>query len=145
MLSRIKQLLLLTETHLNSPSATVLQQSALRIILTSGLLLVLSIVLHSSWQAYQAGAWYTIAITTSFYTILLLALYFSHKYLAVSRVILLFTVFGAGLCMLFFIDNFELSKLGVIFVYTAPLIALLFFNRTVTLLVMAINVLPFLL
>jgi diguanylate cyclase (GGDEF)-like protein len=144
MLSRIKQLLLLTETHLNSPSATVLQQSALRIILTSGLLLVLTIVLHSSWQAYQAGAWYTIAITTSFYAILLLALYFSTHHLAISRVILLFTVFSAGLCMLFFIDNFELSKLGVIFVYTAPLIALLFFNRTVTLLVMAINVLPFL-
>jgi len=144
MLSRIKKLLLLTETHLNSPSVTVLQQSALRIILTSGLLLVLAIVLHSSWQAYQIGAWYTIAITTSFYAILLLALYFSSHQLGISRVILLFTVFSAGLCMLLFIDDFELSKLGTIFVYTAPLIALLFFNSTVTLLVMAINVLPFL-
>lgn len=144
MLSRIKELLLLTEAHLNSPSVTVLRQSALRIILTSGLLLVLAIVLHSSWQAYQIGAWYIIAITTTFYAILLLALYFSNRQLGISRVILLLTVFSAGLCMLFFIDNFELSKLGVIFVYTAPLIALLFFNRTVTLLAMAINVLPFL-
>ena len=40
MLSRIKQLLLLTETDLNSSSVTLLQQSVLRIILSSGLLLV---------------------------------------------------------------------------------------------------------
>ncbi|MFT7195578.1 MAG: hypothetical protein ACI8U1_003241, partial [Rheinheimera aquimaris] len=136
MLSRIKQLLLLTETDLNSSSVTLLQQSVLRIILSSGLLLVLGIVLHSSWQAYQINAWYIITITSAFYIALLLALYYSSRLLSVSKTLLLVIIFGAGLCMLFFIDNFELSKLGLLFVYTAPLIALLFFNARVTLAVM---------
>lgn len=144
MLSRIKQLLFLTEPDLNSTSVTLLQQSTLRIILTSGLLLVLGIALHSSWQAYQLGAWYIIAITSVFYLVLLLALYFSAQSLALSKLLLLTTVFCAGLCMLLFIDNLELSKLGVIFVYIAPLIALLFFSARITLVVMLLNVLPYL-
>lgn len=144
MLSRIKQLVLLSETDLNSTSVHVLQQSLLRIILTSGLILVLTIVIHSSWQAYQVDAWYIIGITCSFYLVLLLALYFSSKLLTLSKSLLLLTVFGAGLCMLLFIDNFELSKLGVIFVYTAPVIAMLFFSRTMTIVVMALNVIPYL-
>ncbi|WP_019676789.1 EAL domain-containing protein [Arsukibacterium perlucidum] len=144
MLSRIKQLLLLTEDDLGSTSVNHLQQSTLRIILSSGLLLVLSIAVHSSWQAYQAEAWYIIGITSGFYLTLLLALYFSAKSLALSKILLLFTVFGAGLCMLLFIDNFELSKLGVIFVYTAPVIAMLFFSRTMTIIVMLLNIIPYL-
>jgi len=144
MFSRIKQLLLLTESDLNSPSVTILQQSALRIILSSGLLLVLGIVLHSSWQAFQQGAWYIIVITFGFYLLLAAAFYLSTRQLGISRVIMLFAVFGAGLCMQLFIDDFELSKLGAIFVYVAPLIALLFFNRAVTFWVMAANFIPFL-
>lgn len=144
MLSRIKQLLFLTESDLNSTSVPRLQQSTLRIILTSGLLLVLTIALHSSWQAYQLGAWYIIGITSGFYLVLLLALYFSAQSLALSKLLVLFTVFAAGLCMLLFIDSFELSKLGVIFVYTAPVITLLFFSARATLAVMLLNFLPYL-
>ncbi|HEX5792673.1 MAG TPA: hypothetical protein VFY01_05320, partial [Rheinheimera sp.] len=144
MLSRIKQLLLLTETDLNSSSVTLLQQSILRIILCSGLLLVLGIALHSSWQAYQISAWYIIAITSVFYIALLLALYCSTRLLPLSKALLLLIIFCAGLCMLFFIDNFELSKLGLLFVYTAPLIALLFFNPRITIAVMLLNFIPYL-
>ena len=144
MLSRIKQLLLLTEDDLGSTSVNHLQQSTLRIILSSGLLLVLIIAVHSSWQAYLADAWYIIGITSGFYISLLLALYFSAKSLALSKTLLLLCVFGAGLCMLLFIDNFELSKLGVIFVYTAPVIAMLFFSRTMTITVMLLNIIPYL-
>ena len=144
MLSRIKQLLLLTEDDLGSTSVNHLQQSTLRIILSSGLLLVLIIAVHSSWQAYLADAWYIIGITSGFYISLLLALYFSAKSLALSKTLLLLCVFGAGLCMLLFIENFELSKLGVIFVYTAPVIAMLFFSRTMTIIVMLLNIIPYL-
>ncbi|KKO45325.1 hypothetical protein WG68_11415 [Arsukibacterium ikkense] len=144
MLNRIKQLLLLTESDLSSTSVQKLQQSTLRIILSSGLLLVLAIAVHSSWQAYQANASYIIAITSGFYLVLLLALYFSAKSLLLSKTLLLFTVFSAGLCMLLFIDNFELSKLGVIFVYIAPVIAMLFFSRSMTLVVMLLNFIPYL-
>ncbi|GAB2922990.1 EAL domain-containing protein [Rheinheimera gaetbuli] len=143
MLSRIKRLLLLTEPDLNSASVEHLQQSTLRIILSAGLLLVLVIVLHSSWQAYQVKAWYIIGITVSFYTVLLLALYFSSKLLQFSKTLLLITVFAAGFCMLLFIDDFELSKLGVIFVYTAPIIAMLFFSRNMTIAVMLLNFIPY--
>lgn len=144
MLSRIKQLLLLTEADLNSNSVTLLQQSVLRIILYSGVLLVLGIVLHSSWQAYQLNAWVVIIITGSFYLTLLLAIYLSSRKLQLSKAILLLIIFGAGLCMTSFIDNAELAKVGLLFVYTAPLIALLCFSTRITITVMVLNVIPFL-
>lgn len=144
MLNRIKTWLLLTENDLSSSSVNHLQHSTLRIMLSAGLLLVLAIVLHSSWQAYQANAGYIIGITLGFYLVLLSTLYFSARFLRLSKVVFLLTVFAAGLCMLLFIDDFELSKLGVIFVYTAPIVAMLFFSRSVTLFVMALNTIPYL-
>ena len=143
MLSHIKQLLLLTEKDLNSASVPLLQQSVLRIILCSGLLMVLGIAIHSSWQAYHMNAWYIIAITAVFYLVLLTALYFSTRLLMLGKALMLTSIFAASFCMMFFIDDFELSKLGIIFVYTAPLIALLFFNSKATVLVMLLNFIPF--
>lgn len=145
MLNRIKRLLLLTEDDLNSPSVPRLRQSALRIILTSGMLLVLGIILHSSWRAYQLGFTHVIVITISFYCAVLLALLLSARFQLLSSIILLFTVFAAGSCILFFVPEAELAKLGIFFVYTAPLISLMFFPRWVTFGVITLNFIPFLL
>lgn len=145
MLNRIKRLLLLTEDDLNSPSVPRLRQSALRIILTSGMLLVLAIILHSSWRAYQLGFTHVIIITVSFYCSVLLALLLSARFQLLSSIILLLAVFAAGFCILFFVQERDLAKLGAFFVYTTPLISLMFFPRWVTFSLIALNFIPFLL
>lgn len=145
MLDRIKRLLLLTEDDLNSPSVPLLRQSALRIILTSGMLLVLAIILHSSWRAYQLGFTHVIIITLSFSCLVLLALILSVRFQVLSSVILLLTVFAAGFCILFFVQERDLARLGAFFVYTTPLISLMFFPRWVTFSVIGLNFIPFLL
>ena len=138
-----RQFLRLTKQDLASAEPALWQQSVLRIILLSGLALVLVIVLHSSWQAWQQGSYHIIAITCSFYISLLAALYLSRHHTKAGAVALLGVVIGAGLCMSLFIDDFSLAKLGVIFVYTLPMISLMFFGLRAAVFFMLLNLVPF--
>lgn len=138
-----RYLRLRTEDLDKSDSAT-LQQSILRIMVLSGLCLVAIIALHSSWQAWKIGAYHVIAITLSFYTALLSLLFISRHYVKKSAAIFLLLVTLAGLCILLLVDNFELGKLGIIFVYTLPMISLMFFGFRTALVFMALNFIPFL-
>lgn len=143
MLRRIKQIFLLTEADLNNNSVWVVRQSALRIILLSAMLLTLLIVVHSSWQAYQERAYHIIWLTSSFYVAILVTLALASRYLALGSWLLLLLIFAAGSCILLFTQEFELAKLGVLLVYTAPLISLIFFSQRVTFAIIAINFVPF--
>jgi EAL domain-containing protein (putative c-di-GMP-specific phosphodiesterase class I)/GGDEF domain-containing protein len=127
----------------STPCHHVWQQSALRIIISSGLLLVLTIAIHSSWQAWQQQAYHIIGITFSFYVALVAILWQSRRALHAAAVALLVIVVAGGTCMVLLIDDFALAKLGVIFVYTLPTIALLFFRVQVALALMLLNALPF--
>lgn len=127
----------------STPCHHVWQQSALRIIIFSGLLLVLTIAIHSSWQAWQQQAYHIIGITFSFYAALVAILWQSRRALRAAAVGLLVIVVAGGTCMVLLIDDFALAKLGVIFVYTLPTIALLFFRVQVALALMLCNALPF--
>lgn len=138
-----RYLRLRTEDLDKSDSAT-LQQSILRIMVLSGLCLVAVIALHSSWEAWKIGAYHVIAITLSFYTALLSVLFISHHYVKKSAAIFLLLVVLAGLCILLLVDNFELGKLGIIFIYTLPMLSLMFFGSRVALVFMALNFIPFL-
>ncbi len=102
------------------------QQSVLRIIMLSGLCLVSVIVFHSSWQAWQLGAYHVIIISSLFYAALVFALFLSKQHTKKSAVALLLIVVMAGLCILLFNDDFEMGKLGIIFIYTLPMISLMF-------------------
>ncbi|EGM79595.1 EAL domain-containing protein [Rheinheimera sp. A13L] len=128
---------------LDSADSAFWQQSVLRIIVLSGLCLVFAIVLHSSWQAWQIGAYHVIAITSSFYLALLSTLFISSRYVKRSAAALLAIVILAGLCILVLVDNFELGKLGIIFIYTLPMISLMFFGFRTALVFMALNFIPF--
>lgn len=144
MLGRVKSYLLLRPVDLENPDPTHWRQSALRILVVSGLLLVLAISLHSSWSAIQLGAYQVLVILAAFYAGLFTVLYYSRRYVYRSAAGLLIAVLAAGLCMLFFIDNFELAKLGIIFVYTLPTIAMMFFTFRFSVFCMLLNILPFL-
>lgn len=144
MLRRLKSYLLLRPADLENADPTHWRQSALRILVVSGLLLVLVIALHSSWTAIQLGAYQVIVILIAFYLGLFAVLYYSRRHVYRSAAGLLVAVLAAGLSMLLFIDNFELAKLGIIFVYTLPTIAMMFFSFRFSLFCMLLNVVPFL-
>ncbi len=119
------------------------QQSVLRIIMLSGLCLVSVIVFHSSWQAWQLGAYQVIIISSLFYAALVFALFLSKQHTKKSAVALLLIVVMAGLCILLFNDDFEMGKLGIIFIYTLPMISLMFFGFRTALVFMSLNFIPF--
>lgn len=128
---------------LDSADSAFWQQSVLRIIVVSGLCLVFVIALHSSWQAWQIGAYHVIAITAAFYLALLSTLFISSRYVKKSAAALLSIVVLAGLCIVLLVDNFELAKLGIIFIYTLPMISLMFFGFRTALTFMLLNFIPF--
>lgn len=142
-MERLKRFCLLTEQDLNSHSIPAVRLSVLRIIILTGVLLVGGIVLHSSLKAYAIGAYHIIAITLAFYSVLLISLLFSLRYQLISSIMLMVTVFGAGLCIVLFVQDFELSKLGLLFVYAAPLISLMLFPPRVTIIIMLVNFIPY--
>lgn len=119
------------------------QQSVLRIIMLSALCLVSVIVFHSSWQAWQLGAYQVIIISSLFYAALVFALFLSKQHTKKSAVALLLIVVMAGLCILLFNDDFEMGKLGIIFIYTLPMISLMFFGFRTALVFMSLNFIPF--
>ena len=103
------------------------------------------IAVHSSWQAYQLGFYYIIALTSGFYFSLLLVLYISRRKLFASAVGLTLIVLMAALCILLFIDDIDLAQYGALFLYSLPLVALLFFGPKAAYLAIAFNLVPFLL
>ncbi|MBU0912417.1 MAG: EAL domain-containing protein [Gammaproteobacteria bacterium] len=129
---------------LDKADAMFWQQSVLRIIMLSGLCLVSVIVLHSSWQAWQLGAYQVIVITSLFYVALVFALFLAGRHTKQSAAALLVIVIMAGLCILLFNDDFEMGKLGIIFIYTLPMISLMFFGFRTALVFMSLNFIPFL-
>ncbi|EGM68064.1 GGDEF domain-containing phosphodiesterase [Shewanella sp. HN-41] len=145
MLQRLKGFLFIREQDFLNPDRTILKTSLLRIILLSGAVLTTSIVLHSSFIAYELNLTFIICITVSFLVVLFLSLWFTRKYLLASSISLLAMVIAACLSILLFIPDFNLSQAGITFLYTLPLMALFLFSRKAAFVMMCFNVLPFLL
>lgn len=134
----------LRSQDLSNADTAFWQQSVLRIIMLSGLCLVSVIVFHSSWQAWQLGAYQVIVISSLFYIALVVALILTKQHTHKSAAALLLIVVMAGLCILLFNEDFEMGKLGIIFIYTLPMISLMFFGFRTALIFMSLNFIPFL-
>ena len=143
MLRALRHYLKLTPADLATASPDNWQLSVFRIMVLSGLLLVLVICLHSSWQAWQLGAYHIIAITSGFYLALLLLLRRSKPALGFSAVGFLLLVICAGLAIVLLNPDFEMAKLGIVFLYALPTIALMFFPLRVMVGLMLLNFIPF--
>ena len=143
MLRALRHYLKLTPADLATASPDNWQLSVFRIMVLSGLLLVLVICLHSSWQAWQIGAYHIIAITSVFYLALLWLLRRSKAALSFSAAGFLLLVVCAGLAILLFNPEFEMAKLGIVFLYALPTIALMFFPLRVMVGLMLLNFIPF--
>jgi len=139
------QWLLLKENALSAAENTVWKESALRIILVSGLLLEFGIGLLSAMDAIKVGAYYIIAVVVGFFVALSLGVYASIRRPVLGSAILIATIYAAAFCIVYFIKDDEIAKFGIMFVYTAPLIGRIFFGSRVALVLMAVNVFPFML
>ncbi|MDE2427431.1 MAG: EAL domain-containing protein [Burkholderiales bacterium] len=135
--------LFLNERALAPAEHAVWKLSALRIILVSGFLLEAIVAIDSSIDAWRVGAYQVLWIVAFFYVVLSAGLYYSARNLHTGAAILLATVYAAAFSIYSFIDQFSIAKLGIIFIYTAPIIARLFFGTRLALLLMAVNFLPF--
>ncbi|MES2103432.1 MAG: sensor domain-containing phosphodiesterase [Pseudomonadota bacterium] len=115
----------------------------MRTILVSGFMLEAIVAIHSSLDALAVGAYHVLWIVGVFYTLLAIGLYYSQRRLYLSASILIATVYAAAFSIICFVREFEISKLGYLLIYTAPIIARLFFGTRLALLLMAFNAAPF--
>lgn len=136
--------LFLNESSFSAAEQALWKTSALRIILVSGFVLEASIGLHSSYTAIGIGAYHIVGVVLFFCLILAAGMYYSTRHPRFASGILLATVYAAGLAIVYFVKVDEIAKLGIIFFYTTPIIARLFFCTRLAVLLMVINVLPFL-
>lgn len=135
--------LFLNDNALSPAEHTRWRVSALRILLVSGLLLEAMVALHIALDAIAISAYHIVAVVVVFYILLSFGVYYTAKRPRLAAAILLFAVYAAGTTILFFVNVDELAKLGIIFVYTTPIIARLFFGGRLALALMALNFLPF--
>ncbi len=143
MLKKLARLFLLHEPEAPELGEPVWRQSALRIILISGICLEFLVAAHSSWQAIGLGLYHIPVIVTGFYLLLAAAIYAALRNVRLGAGFLLLTIYAASLHILFFVDVFEIAKLGIIFAYSAPLVARLFFGMRSAVLMMLLNTLLF--
>ena len=137
------QWLFLNESGISPTELTRWRVSALRIILVSGFVLEAIIAIHSSLDAMAIGAYHVVAIVAVFYAMLTAGLYFSARKPDCGAAILIATVYAAGAAIVLFVNVDEVAKLGIIFVYTTPIIARLFFGGRLAIVLMLFNFLPF--
>lgn len=116
----------------------------MRVILVSGFMLGVIIATHSSLDAAAAaGAYDVLWIAGVFCALLAVGLYYSQRRLYLSASILILTVYGAAFSIICFVRQFEISKLGYLFIYATPILARLFFGARLALVLMMFNALPF--
>ncbi|WP_394782322.1 hypothetical protein, partial [Undibacterium sp.] len=109
----------------------------------SGFVLEAVVAIHSSLDAIAIGNYAVVWICGAFYALMAIGLYYSQRKLYLSASILIVTVYAAAFSIICFVRQFEISKLGYLFIYTTPIIARLFFGTRLALVLMGLNVLPF--
>lgn len=143
MLSKVQEFLLLNRDSHASDQLRLSRSSALRIICLCGLLLVLGVAMHSSYHALVAGRYSVPLITLFFYSLLLVQAWLAPRYYQLMAWLMLGTIVGGGLCMQLFIHDPDLAKLGSLFLYSLPLVALLLLGLRVAIGCMVFNLIPF--
>lgn len=142
--SRIAGFLLLQEPTDPAMQSRHWKLSALRIILLFSLLQSVAIFLHSLWGAQQVPL-VPIIVSLCLLAGLGLALYAARSRLRLGSWMLVGVVYAGGLCILNLISDPGIARFGVIYLYSAPLLALLLLGRRAALGLMALNTLPFIL
>jgi len=137
--------LLLKENALSAAENTIWKESALRIILVSGLMLECVIGTLSAMDAMRVGAYYILVVVIGFFVALAVGVYAAIRRPTIGSAMLIVTIYAAAFCIVYFNYDHDVGKLGILFVYTTPLIAGIFFGPRLGLVLMVVNSLPYLL
>ena len=117
--------------------------NALRIILLSALALEAPFALRASLAEISAGAFHVVAMVAFFYAQLAVALRYARRHPRHSAVLLIAAIYGVGTTIALFVGDDDVARLGIVFIYTTPIVACLFLGKKIALTLMAINFLPF--
>jgi len=117
--------------------------SALRIILFSGMLLCLVVFLHSFDDALEAQLPHIIAITSAFLASMLGLLWLSKNYYYFCANFLQITIIAASVSCNLFLDDMNLAKIGSMYMYACPLIALMLLGGRAAIFYAVLNIAPF--
>ena len=143
VISAVKKYLLLDTAHLRTPDADIWKLSVLRIMLTVGVTLTLSIILHSSYAAYTQGLYYIIFLTFGFTLLLYCILMLKKEHLTLASALLVITVILSGLCMIFFTLDIAYTRYGLMLFFTLPVILRLLYGNKTAIAGMLLNLIPF--
>ena len=143
-LKAVREWLNLDEPANEQEAARHWQLSVFKIIVTSSIFLCFFIAVNSFTTALSLRIFSVIFVIFTYYILLLLALKIATPAPKIGAALLLLMIYGCGLIILLSVDDYALSDLGVIFLYVAPVIAWIYFGSRLAILLMAVNVAPFL-
>ncbi|WP_244213056.1 putative bifunctional diguanylate cyclase/phosphodiesterase [Idiomarina ramblicola] len=117
--------------------------SALRIILSSGMLLCLAVFLNSFYDAVKSDLFHIIGITSIFLGSMLGLLWLSRNYYRFCAHFLQFTIIMASVACNLFLADPNLAQIGSMLMYACPLTALMLIGGRAALLYGVLNIIPF--
>lgn len=145
MLTQLRHYLMIGEEYYRQSDPEIWRQSALRILTLSGLCLVGWIGIHSGWQAFSQGLYHVPLLVFFFYSLLAWILMGLRHNSRAAALIFISLIYLAALCILLFVRIPEVARMGVVFLYMAPLTMRVYFGMHAAVWAMAFNVFPFLL
>ena len=134
---------LLNDHHTAHDEVAHWRVSALRIILTLVTLLCFLVVCYTYTRAIEFNLIYIAVITISFFTIAFSLLLASKRFYTFSANALLLTIVAGSLSMNLFLTDLELAKVGSMFMYSCPIIALMLLGYRTALAYGILNIIPF--
>ncbi|MDV6317025.1 bifunctional diguanylate cyclase/phosphodiesterase [Idiomarina sp. HP20-50] len=117
--------------------------SALRIILSSGMLLCLAVFLNSFFDAVESNLFHIIGITSVFLGSMLGLLWLSRHYYRFCAHFLQFTIIMASVACNLFLADPNLAQIGSMLMYACPLTALMLMGGRSALFYGVLNIIPF--
>ncbi|WP_354668417.1 GGDEF domain-containing phosphodiesterase [Colwellia sp. C2M11] len=117
--------------------------SALRIILSTVMLVCLAVVCHTFGPAVQLSLIHIIILSVSFFSIVITLLIASYKYYKFCAHFFLITTVLASLAINLFITDLELAKVGSMYMFACPTIALILLGYRSAICYALLNLAPF--
>jgi EAL domain-containing protein (putative c-di-GMP-specific phosphodiesterase class I)/GGDEF domain-containing protein len=141
--SSILNFFLLTDNNDTNNKIPNWRISALRIILSTVMLVCLAVVCHTFGPAVQLSLIHIILLSVSFFSIVITLLIASHKYYTFCAHFFLITTVLASLAINLFITDLELAKVGSMYMFACPTIALILLGYRSAICYAVLNLAPF--
>ena len=117
--------------------------SALRIILTTVMLFCFAVMCHTYSPAIQLNLMHIIIISVTFFSMMIALIIASHKYYTFCSHAFLVSTILASLTINLFITDLEVAKVGSMYMFACPTIALILLGHRSAIFYAVLNLVPF--